>query len=455
MPFSAVDWGPSLLFLAAGLVLGAVFIWRVYASGRKGGLVPERPLELRDLIGKRDALLRQLRELEDASAKLEPAELARQRYALELEAARVLLALDERAAETAAAPTPAEAGEAAPSPRGFLAERPALRGFVWGVASVGALGLLLFLVSNAAKPRAVGGSPTGNPRPPAGEAGAAGNDQAEVQQIKDYVAQHPDDLDARMALVRADLARQDMMAVWNETQAVLKRSPGHPEALAYQALVRLSMGQADLARQMLEGVIAKDPGLLEARIHLALVYTRLGRLSDAEATMAEAERRFPEQKTMLEQLMTELRSETPEAPASGENPHANLPAPGAAEPMPAAAAPATAEPPAGEAHVSGTVDVEPSVKASLPPVSILFIYARGPGGGPPAAVKRLQVSSFPVSFTLSSADSMMGQPLPPHVAIEARVDSDGDPLTHDPQDPSARIDDVTVGKAEVHLVLKR
>ena len=45
-----------------------------------------------------------------------------------------------------------------------------------------------------------------------------------------------------------------MMAVWNETKAVLERSPGHPHALAYQALVRLAMGQGDKAVELLAAV---------------------------------------------------------------------------------------------------------------------------------------------------------------------------------------------------------
>jgi len=43
--------------------------------------------------------------------------------------------------------------------------------------------------------------------------------------------------------------------------------------------------------------------------------------------------------------------------------------------------------------------------------------------------------TFPITFDLTSADSMMGQPLPPRVRLEARVDSDGNPLTKNPSDP--------------------
>jgi hypothetical protein len=86
---------------------------------------------------------------------------------------------------------------------------------------------------------------------------------------------------------------------------------------------------------------------------------------------------------------------------------------------------------------------------------MIFIIARAAGvtAGPPAAVKRLPISSFPLSVDLTSADSMMGQPLPAKMRIEARIDSDGDPLTRDPKDPSAVLDGVTMGQT-VSLTLK-
>ena len=40
---------------------------------------------------------------------------------------------------------------------------------------------------------------------------------------------------------------------------VLERQPGHPRALSYQSLVRLAMGQGDVAVSMLEQAIAADP----------------------------------------------------------------------------------------------------------------------------------------------------------------------------------------------------
>src|SRR5262252_5738735 len=98
MPPEAVDWQPAIVVLASGLVLGALLtLWlrrRGVAAAEPHGALP---LELRDLDGRVAALFVQLRELEDAAAKRTPEQLARERYALELEAARALQARDAAA----------------------------------------------------------------------------------------------------------------------------------------------------------------------------------------------------------------------------------------------------------------------------------------------------------------------------------------------------------------------
>jgi hypothetical protein len=110
----------------------------------------------------------------------------------------------------------------------------------------------------------------------------------------------------------------------------------------------------------------------------------------------------------------------------------------------------------GARSVAGTVDLDPGLQGSLAPGAVVFVTARevGSTGGPPIAVKRLP-AAFPLRFQLSSADAMLGGELPDHLKIEARVDSDGDPLTRDPKDPSAKVEGVTLGTQDLHLVLRR
>ncbi len=474
MDTAAVDWLPPLAVLAAALVGGTLFVWRVYTSARKAPSRPAAaPLELRDLLGKRDVVVQQLRELEDTASKRSPEQLARERYALELEAARVLLELDTRAGALAApprkkgapAPAPTPAADAPPAP---VAGNPALRGFLWGTGSMAAIGLLLFSVSQAARPREQGGSVTGDTpmgRSSGSESTAPASSDAREAQLRASLARNPDDLDARLELTRVYLARRDMMAVWNETQDVLRRSPGNARALDYQSLVRVAMGQPDLALGMLKQAIAKEPNLMEAYLHMALAYARMGRMQEAEAVMAHASRRFPGQGALMQRVLGELRQQAAEGPpAVGEgDPHAGVPPPGApAGEVPAGPRAAGATSSAGSAaesgrRVAGVVDIDRALRGTLAPGAVVFVIVREAGveKGPPVAVKRLPASAFPIAFSIGEADSMAGEPIPDKVRIEARVDSDGDPVTRDPADPSVRVDDVKAGTTNLTLVMKR
>lgn len=452
-----VQWLPPVAFVAVGIVLGAVLLWLVRRRGGADAAATVESLERRDLVEKRDVLIRQLRELDDSSAKRSPEQLAVERRALEIETARVFRALDAPAAVPSPAPTPtgAQAHPAAPAPAG----RPALHGFLWGTGSAAAVGLLLYFVSTSARPRDEGATVTGNTpmSRPAAEA-AAGNEE---DALKAAVARNPGDAEARLDLARLYLGRQDMMGVWRETQEVLAKSPGHPRALTYQSLVRLAMGQPDVALDMLKKAIAAEPDLLEAYIHMSLVYTRMGRPKDADATIADATRRFPKEAALLKQVQEEIRK-APAAAGGEENPHARLGsqgevASGARPPADPAEEPPLTAPAAGGHRVAGTVDLDPSLTGQIAAGTVIFVTLReaGFGAGPPMAAKRLLAGTFPVPFEITDADSMRGEPLPKEVLLEARADSDGDPMTRSPQDPGARQDDVKLGTTDVRLVLRR
>ena len=463
MAGSGVDWLPGLAALVVGLVVGGLYVWRMRAAGAASPAAPEIPLEQRDLLGKREVLLRQLAELDDAAAKRSPEQLARERYALELETARVLRELD-RLPASAPSPAPAGAGAAAvasgaagpvagtpipPAPAGS----PALRGFLWGTGTMAALAGLVFLVTQAARPRDPGGQATGE-LPGMASPGATDPEEASLRARLD---QDPDDLDTRLALARVYLERQDMMGVWNETQEVLARAPGHPRALSYQALVRLAMGQAEIALQMLEQAIAADPDMIDAYAPLSLVQMRLGRPEAAARTMAEAKRRFPEQGETLARFEARLQEAAAEPAGTTleDDPHASLPPPGGSA--------STAAPPIERAAplsspraVGGRLDLDPALRGEVAG-GVLFVVVREAGveTGPPLAVKRLVPSSFPVRFEIGEADSMTGEPLPDAVLVDARLDADGDPASRPPSDPRARVDSVALGTADLALVLRR
>jgi cytochrome c-type biogenesis protein CcmH len=479
----AVAWGWPLAALVAGLVLGSLLVWRMRRAPRSVPPADVLPLELRDLDGRLDVLVLQLREMQDLAAKRSPEQLARERYALELQAAEVLRDRERRAgavlpARKGKGKGVAPADEAAPAPApptGFLAARPDLRGFVWGAATVGVLALLFLYVNRAAGPRQEGGSVTGNlpsSAPPSNKAGApaeAATDAEDEAEVRAALKRNPDDFDARLDLAMLHLRRRDLMAVWDDTQYVLAKEPGHPRALSYQALVRMAMGQSDVAVKMLKQALAKDPDLFEGYLHLALVQTRAGHDKEAEAAIAEAKRRFPDRADMLARVLPEIRAsgKAEGSTAAEVDAHAAVPPPAAAEaeggtrgPAEAPGAPpAMAGAPAGDAGtggLAGVIELPAALASRVGPNAIVFVTVResGASGGPPVAVKRLPASSFPLRFAIGPGDSMMGQPLPGRARVEARVDSDGDPLTRTEGDPTARLDDVPSGSSSLRLVLR-
>jgi tetratricopeptide (TPR) repeat protein len=448
-----VQWLPPLAFLAVGVLVGGMALWLLRRRGVGPAPVVES-IERRDLAGKRDALLRQLREIEDAGAKRSSEQLSAERHSLELEAARVLQSLDAAPSELKVLPSTAQA-EPAPA---VAPARPALRGFLWGTGSALAVGLLLYFVSESARPREDGATATGNT--PMSRPVEAKASEGEEAGLKAAVARNPTDVDARLDLARFYLGRQDMMGVWRETQEVLTRSPGQPRALTYQSLVRLAMGQPDVALDMLKKALQKDPDLVEGYIHMSLVYARMGRGKESDGVIADAIRRFPDQAAMLRQVQQEIKNAPVEAsaPVGGENPHAGVVSAEAGGVAPSAEPPLTA-PASGASghHVAGVVDLDPSLKGQVAPGTVVFVTLReaGFGAGPPVAAKRIVASTFPISFEISDSDSMRGDALPKEVLLEARADSDGDPMTRSPQDPAARQDDVKIGTTDVRLVLRR
>ena len=293
----AVDWLPGLGVLAAGLVVGLVLAWRSVAAARKAqrSAAQPVPLEVRDLEGKRDALFRQIEELDDTASKRTPAQLAQERYGLELEAARALLALEEAAAATAPARPTRAAGRTAaadPSAGGDAARRPAMRGFLWGMGSTAAVLSLAFFVYVSAKPRDTGGSVTGAPgREPAAQDDSAAADEARV---KAELGRHPDNLEARVALAELELERQDFMAAWNDSAKVLEKQRGQPArrglpgdgAAGHAARGRWPSGSW-------RRPLPPDPDLLSARAYLAMAYARVGRMSAAAPPSPRRRAGFP------------------------------------------------------------------------------------------------------------------------------------------------------------------
>ncbi|MGZ5476124.1 MAG: tetratricopeptide repeat protein, partial [Thermoanaerobaculia bacterium] len=88
---------------------------------------------------------------------------------------------------------------------------------------------------------------------------------------------------------------------------VLERSPDDSRAMTYQAFVRISMGQRDNAVKLLAKATALDPGLTDAWIAMAWIKTRDGLPAEAQAAIAEAARRHPEERARLERVYADMQ----------------------------------------------------------------------------------------------------------------------------------------------------
>lgn len=438
-----IDWLSAIGMLLAGAIVGFMFVYSMRRRDEKSDL------ETRDLEARRDALLAALRE---------GVETPEERARLERETADVLRQLDSLEGKRARLPkskTPA-AGQA-----GVPVLQPSrgssIQGFAWGAGSVLVLVGIGWWVSQSAKPK---DEATPSSMAPASaqqqQQGQQPQADPQIQSMEQAVQKSPNDLGLRIDLAKAYLDREDMMRTYEQTQYVLERAPKDPRALTYQSIVRIAMGQVDSARAMLGTATQTDPDLIDAWVALAWANTIQNKDAEAQKAIDEAAKRHPDQKQRLGELLTRMRQDQKATAAKLPANHPAVPPPGGetvADAPPAAPQPATAAPAAGSSSVKVTLQLAPG--KAIPANGVIWLMARDAGvaSGPPLAVKRVALGAFPMTVDFGAADSMMGQPLPAKMRIDARVDTHGNPMIHDPNDPAAAQDGVASG-GTVTLTLK-
>lgn len=440
---TGTNWLPPLLVLGIGLIVGIVLALR-FAKGKRPQPTPiaEAAIDdvvVRDLRVRRDSLFAQLRELEETSGKRSAEDLARYRYELELEAARVLRDLDraEEALRRRAAPAPAPA----PAPAGSSA----WVGFAWGAGVVLFGAIVFFVLQSETANRMPGGSVTGN-------TGAMGDGPAqqpphpdpELEQLVLRAQAAPLDLQAQLDLAQGLLYRNRLVELFQVVQHIRTEiDPDNPSALTWEAVVRQAMGLPDQAMELLDRAVEKDPEHAEAWVRRGLVAFEMARYQDAVDSWEKALALRPDGKEALEPVIAEAKLR-----AAGKGAGAMAgPAPAA----PGAAAPQAA----GGKQVRVVLDLDPALRGKVAAGTPVFLVARPAGmrAGPPVAARRVEAGDFPMAVTIGDSDTMMGQPFPDSVAIEARIDADGDAATRSPDDPRASEDGVAAG-SEVRLVLR-
>lgn len=291
------DWVSAAAIVSAGIVIGLLF---VFVVRRKRTSVIGGDTELRDLEAARDGLIEQLRE---------PGLSPQARTHLEVETARVLRQIDERAKTAKVVAQPVSA------PDRF--RRGVVVGFASGAATVLALAGLAYFVVQSSKQSEVVAAPA---PPPAETSTNVANAHAaeaaadpKVQKLEAAIQSAPENLDARVELARAYLDHNNLMGVFEQTRYVLGKSPNDARALTYQAVVRLAMGQRDDAASMLAKATKADPMFLDAWIATAWMNTQNGDIRKAEVAMKEAARRHPEEKTRLDVMFENMKVQAQQA----------------------------------------------------------------------------------------------------------------------------------------------
>jgi tetratricopeptide (TPR) repeat protein len=150
-----------------------------------------------------------------------------------------------------------------------------------------------------------------------------GDGQAAADEFRRELAARPNDFDANLflgVLLKQDNALDEAMARFEKAASL---RPGDPAALYQVGSLRLQLGDADGAREVLERVATAAPDFVEAHVSLALVYYRLKRKADGDR-----------ERDIVRELERKRQAEQPGAKAGGEvyRGEPRLPAPARKDP---------------------------------------------------------------------------------------------------------------------------
>ena len=216
---------------------------------------------------------------------------------------------------------------------------------------------------------------------------------------------------AAMAEGKQAFQRQEFPKAIEAFKKVLAADPAHPEAHSYMGFILMQAGHGDGALMAFDKALARAPNFPMALWGKGMVlYQDKKDFAGARAIFERLLAMVPpgEERNEITKVLAEI-------PATG----------GAAKPVqPVAASPGQT--------ISGTITIEPKLKANVDPNAALFIIARPAGGpgGPPLAVKKIDKPTFPLKYSLSQENVMMqGTPFAGKIDITVRLDKDGNPTT--------------------------
>ncbi len=432
---SDTNWVPAVTVMGVALAGGAVLAWR----SRAGRALPSAArTQLDDLDRQKEAAYALLREHHAARARWEASPWERELDKLERAAAEVL-----RARDLAANDVPAEVGAPlAPRPRSTA------RTLAWGLGAAGFLGGLGWWVQDMATVRQEGQSMTGG----------SATSEADVQASKALAAleaavkANPTDLDAKNRLGHAFLGTNRMKESYALAEEVVAVDNDNAEARTHQAVFLYSMGDLATAGKVLDRVLGVHPTHAETLGWRGIVFYEQGAFEDAATRWEAAIAADPTTTPVLRPMIDKARDPATAAEfKAAQEAAANAPAGTGTAGAPEATAANDATP--SPLDVTGTIRGEAS---ALRPGDTLFLFARPEGvtKGPPIWVERISVTTLPLDFRIGPANAMLGGDPPAKLVLTARIDRDGNPTTHGPDDLEGASGVIAPGAKDVVLELK-
>ena len=209
-----------------------------------------------------------------------------------------------------------------------------------------------------------------------------------VAQLQQRLSQQPEDLEGWKLLGRSATVLGNYPVARDAFSQAYTRSQGQdPDAVVgyAESLVLIDEREIDgQAAELFEKAVTMAPDNARALWYGGIVAYRRGELALAQQRWVELQNHdLPPD---LRQLVAERLSELEKQPDASARPQATASAKGS---------------------VNVSIQLAPTLAAKVPPQATLFLIARQGAAGPPLAVVRRPVGSWPVAITMTDADAML------------------------------------------------
>jgi tetratricopeptide (TPR) repeat protein len=174
---------------------------------------------------------------------------------------------------------------------------------------------------------------------------SAGNPDAAIALLRDFVQQHPSEISSRIDLARYYLYRKQYDNAAAECNEVLRRQPGSLPAKLGLAKVASWQGDFDKALEIYDEILRRSPSFYDARVGKGFTLTWMGRNEEAYALLNAAAKSHPNdaetvaESERLSRLLRKQEQRVAETPVS----HRVI-APTIKKPSPLASAPSKPKP---------------------------------------------------------------------------------------------------------------